>query len=141
MRAWSPPIVIGPLSTVVVTWIAAAIWWRAEPSLADESSKVFVGYAYQTPQANRFDLYTHVCHAFVVADEEGRLKRNASVPSRSLVRDAHAQNVKVLLSLGGWGWDRQFAALTSSPSALSRYVAEIMQLVEQYGYDGVDLDW
>ena len=66
--------------------------------------KVFVGYVYRRPEKINFGLYTHLCHAFVVADEAGVIRPNRSCPSKELVADAHAASVRVLLSLGGWGW-------------------------------------
>jgi chitinase len=47
----------------------------------------------------------------------------------------------VLLSLGGWGWDKQFAAIMTNPDAEDRYVASVMTIVNDYDYDGIDLDW
>ena len=44
----------------------------AEPRVGDEEpAKAFVGYVYQRPQKINYSLYTHLCHAFVVADEDG----------------------------------------------------------------------
>lgn len=103
--------------------------------------KVFVGYVYRRPEKINFELYTHLCHAFVVADEEGKIRPNRNCPSRELVADAHQAGVKVLLSLGGWGWDKQFAALVSKPEAEDRYVNAVLAIVEEYDYDGIDLDW
>ncbi len=109
---------------------------------ADESeAKVFVGYVYRRPAKINFGLYTHLCHAFVVADEDGTIRANRSCPSKELVADAHQAGVKVLLSLGGWGWDKQFAAITSKPEAEDRYVKSVLAIVEENDYDGIDLDW
>jgi cyclophilin family peptidyl-prolyl cis-trans isomerase len=106
-----------------------------------EASKVFIGYVYQQPRKITFGLYTHLCHAFVVADENGRLRPSKTCPSQQLVADAHRAKVKVLLSLGGWGWDKQFTAMVGSPESENRYVQSVMALVDQYDYDGIDLDW
>jgi chitinase len=111
-------------------------------SIAEESKpRVFVGYLFGSADNINFKLYTHLCHAFVVADESGQLKPNRRVPSRGLIADAHRAGVKVLLSLGGWGWDRQFAAIVADSEAENRYVDAVMQLVDDFDYDGVDLDW
>jgi chitinase len=105
------------------------------------AAKVFVGYVYRRPEKINFRLYTHLCHAFVVADEDGKLRESRSCPSKELVNDAHQANVQVLLSLGGWGWDKQFAATMSRPEAEERYVQAVMAIVDEYDYDGIDLDW
>ena len=105
------------------------------------TDKVFVGYVYRRPQKINFGLYTHLCHAFVVADEDGTIRQSRSCPSRELVADAHKAGVRVLISLGGWGWDKQFAAIVSKPEAEDRYVKSVLAIVDEYDYDGIDLDW
>ena len=45
------------------------------------------------------------------------------------------------LSLGGWGWDKQFASIVSEPEAEDRYVKAVMEIVDESDYDGIDLDW
>jgi chitinase len=107
----------------------------------EDSSRVFVGYVYRRPRKIDFGLYTHLCHAFVVADENGKIRQNPSCPSHELVADAHQNGVRVLISLGGWGWDKQFAAIVSKPEAEKRYVTAVMAIVDDYDYDGIDLDW
>src|SRR5262245_6578418 len=110
-------------------------------SKRDGAAKVFVGYVYRRPEKINFDLYTHLCHAFIVADEDGTIRQNRTCPSRELVADAHTAGVKVLISLGGWGWDKQFASIVSKTEAEDRYVKSVLAIVEDYDYDGIDLDW
>jgi chitinase len=105
------------------------------------SEKVFVGYLYGRPRHINFKLYTHICHAFLVADEEGKVKTDRNVPSPELTKTAHQAGVKVLLSLGGWGWDKQFAAIVSRPESEDRYVSSVIAIVKDNDYDGLDLDW
>src|SRR5262249_29736013 len=83
----------------------------------------------------------HLCHAFVVADADGKIRPSQPCPNRQLVADAHKAGVNVLLSLGGWGWDKQFAAIVSRTEAEDRYVNAVLTIVVQYDYDGIDLDW
>jgi chitinase len=105
------------------------------------TNKVFVGYVYRPPSNINFKLYTHLCHAFVTADENGVVRSNRNVPSRELTGEAHRAGVKVLLSLGGWGWDKQFAAMVSKPEAEDRYVKAVLAMVDTFDYDGIDVDW
>ncbi len=121
------------LSAIVLLLMAASVG-RAE-------EHVFVGYLFGAPRALNYRLYTHLCHAFVVADEDGRVRPSANAPSKEVTTAAHEKGVKVLLSLGGWGWDKQFAAICSKPEAEDRYVAAILKMVDEFAYDGIDLDW
>jgi chitinase len=113
---------------------------RAAPEVKD-ADKVFVGYLYGRPRQINFRMYTHICHAFLVADGEGRVQRRGSVPSRELTSDAHKAGVKVILSLGGWGWDKQFASIVSRPGVLDLYTRSVMGIAGEFDYDGIDLDW
>lgn len=103
--------------------------------------KVFVGYLFREPREIDFRLYTHICHAFLDADREGRLEKARYVPSRDLTAEAHKAGAKVLISLGGWGWDEPFAAIVAHPEAEDRYLRAVMEIVDRYDYDGIDLDW
>jgi chitinase len=106
-----------------------------------DPAKVFVGYLYGQPREINFRFYTHICHAFVVADGEGRIQKRGNVPSRELTGAAHQAGVKVVLSLGGWGWDKQFASIVSKPEAEDLYIKSVMEMIDRFDYDGIDLDW
>jgi chitinase len=113
----------------------------AAPEESKGGDKVFVGYLYGQPREINFRLYTHLCHAFIVADGDGNIRQSKTVPSRELTSEAHKAGVKVLISLGGWGWDKQFASIVSQPEAEDRYFKSVMEIVANFDYDGIDLDW
>jgi chitinase len=104
-------------------------------------SRVFVGYVYQQPQNINYSLYTHLCHAFLDANEDGSIRPNKSCPNQQLVADAHKSGVKVILSLGGWGWDKQFTAIVSKQESLNRFINAVMAIIEKFDFDGIDVDW
>ncbi len=114
---------------------------QADPGRDTVAQRFFLGYLSGHPDHINYTLFTHICHAFVVADEEGRIVPRTSVPSRKLTREAHLAHVKVILSLGGWGMDKAFAALTSEEASYERFVSTVMIMVDEYDYDGIDLDW
>jgi chitinase len=111
------------------------------PAPSKPPKKVFVGYLYGRPENIDFSLYTHICHAFVTAGPDGKLNEGRHVPDPAFVKEAHTHNVKVLLSLGGWGWDDQFAAIVKDPDAEARYIKSVVDMVDSADYDGIDLDW
>jgi chitinase len=130
-------VVVSALLTVAP--VAGRIWGAEAAGKA--ADKVFVGYVAGSVRQIEFSLYTHLCHAFVVADGNGNVRTEGNAPSRELTTNAHKAHVKVLLSLGGWGWDDQFGAIVSKPESEDRYVKSVMEMVDQYDYDGIDLDW
>ncbi len=89
-----------------------------------------------------FDKLTHINYAFAIPNVDGTLKPMAnSWKIDNLVEQAHANNVQVLISVGGWGWDETFETLAADPTARDRLVQELVALVEKHNLDGVDMDW
>ena len=66
----------------------------------------------------------------------------ASRLSKSGGADPSRRNLKVLLSIGGWTYSQNghFAFVTDS-SKRATFVSNAVQLVEDYGFDGIDLDF
>ena len=58
-----------------------------EESETRKSERVFIGYVYQQPKKINFGLYTHLCHAFVVADGDGKIRPSKTCPIQQLVTD------------------------------------------------------
>lgn len=51
--------------------------------------------------------------------------------------------IKVLLGLGGWNDSAgdKYSRLVNNPSARRTFVVHAIDFIEQYGFDGLDLDW
>jgi chitinase len=124
---------------ILAGFTASRTSWAAPGD--NPKDKVFVGYLFGQPRDIHFPMYTHICHAFLVADGEGKVQPGRTVPNRELTSKAHQAGVKVLVSLGGWGWDKQFASIVSKPEAEDRYAKSVMAIVDENDYDGIDLDW
>ncbi|QEH34538.1 Chitinase A1 precursor [Aquisphaera giovannonii] len=129
------------MTSVIVMMAALLPAQSGDAPKAGGSDKVFVGYLFGPVRDIDYKLYTHLCHAFATADGDGKLRPSRNVPSRELTTQAHAAGVKVLVSAGGWGWDKQFAAIVASKEAEHRYVGDLLAMVRDYDYDGIDLDW
>ncbi|MXV16558.1 hypothetical protein GS398_14740 [Pedobacter sp. HMF7056] len=92
----------------------------------------------------QFSKLTHVNYAFILPNANGTLQ-GVPGPSKltSLVSAGHAAGVKVLIAVGGWndGNDSAFEALAQNASTRNTFVTALVNLVNQYGLDGVDIDW
>lgn len=53
------------------------------------------------------------------------------------------KGAKVSLAIGGWNDSAgdKYSRLANNPSARARFVQTVIQFIEKYGFDGLDLDW
>jgi chitinase len=50
-------------------------------------------------------------------------------------------NLKVLVSLGGWGWSGPFSGVAADPVKRAAFAASCAAWVAEQGMDGIDIDW
>ncbi|WP_143097850.1 glycosyl hydrolase family 18 protein [Chitinophaga sp. CF118] len=92
----------------------------------------------------QYSKLTHINYAFLLPTASGGLQ-SIENPSKlqSLVSSAHANGVKVLISVGGWnnGDDSGFESLAGNSTYRTNFTTNIMNFVSQYNLDGADIDW
>lgn len=95
----------------------------------------------------QFDIVTHINYAFAIPTPDGSLLplENPDL-ARTLIAQAHANNVKVLLAVGGWEYngtplENTFVQATNTDAKIQKFANAIMDMVREYGFDGVDMDW
>jgi len=49
--------------------------------------------------------------------------------------------LKVVISIGGWAWSRNFSDAVLSDTSRQAFVASAIVLVRKYHLDGIDIDW
>ena len=88
----------------------------------------------------QFSKVTHVDYAFLVPNTDGSLQAidNAS-KLQSLVAAGHAAGVKVSISCqtSAANWD----SMASNSTNRAAFINNLMNFVNQYNLDGVDIDW
>ncbi len=89
-----------------------------------------------------YDKLTHINYAFLIPNEDGTFVPilNAYMVEE-LIQLSHQNGVKVLVSVGDWGWDAQFEKMAADPSLRKLFVQNLMKVVDQNEFDGVDIDW
>lgn len=94
-------------------------------------------------------LCTHIVYGFAVLDySELVIKAHdswADYDNRFYERVVayKKRGLKVLLALGGWNDSAgdKYSRLVNSPSARKKFINHVIQFIEKYGFDGLDLDW
>ncbi|MGB8212966.1 MAG: glycosyl hydrolase family 18 protein [Anaerolineales bacterium] len=94
------------------------------------------------PAAIPYNKLTHINYAFLLPNADGTFQELLNTwMLGELVSQAHQHNVKVLISVGGWGWDSQFEALAANPTTRTAFVQNLVKIVAQYQFNGADIDW
>ncbi|MBB6099155.1 chitinase [Deinobacterium chartae] len=109
----------------------------------------YVGYHHDKYplEAVNWQAMTHVAVGRLMPYADGTISTDFDIDwyngprwAKSVVDRAHANNRKTILMLGGAGTRGGFVG-AASPQNRSTFVTNILKVVDQYGFDGVDLDW
>jgi len=89
-----------------------------------------------------YDKLTHINYAFLTPKADGTFNPiNNGWKLKQIVATGHTKNVKVLISVGGWGWDEQFETMAANPASRAAFVQNLKAFVDEYQLDGMDIDW
>jgi len=58
-----------------------------------------------------------------------------------LIYRAHAAGAEIYPSLGGWSLSDPFPAMAANETARRIFVDNCMELITEFGFDGIDIDW
>lgn len=61
--------------------------------------------------------------------------------TNGLISLAHKNNVKVMVSIGGWTWSNPFPAIAASDQTRKKFASECLRVMHKYKFDGIDIDW
>lgn len=79
--------------------------------------------------------FGHVNDSFngIRIDNEARLRKLVELKKTD-------RNLKVMLSIGGWGSGR-FSEMASSETCRKTFAADCRRVINEFGLDGIDIDW
>ncbi|MDO5602706.1 MAG: glycosyl hydrolase family 18 protein [Oscillospiraceae bacterium] len=94
-----------------------------------------------------FNVLTHLNYAFAIPTADGGLLplENGDT-AKQLIEAAHKNGVRVSIAVGGWSYndiplEPTFISATDTPEKRKKFVDAIIALCDEYGFDGVDMDW
>ncbi|PCH41122.1 glycoside hydrolase family 18 protein [Wolfiporia cocos MD-104 SS10] len=97
------------------------------------------------PEKIDFARFDWIDYAFAVPDAQYNLTWDGSADGGGLlarlVDAAHRAGTKVKLSVGGWTGSQYFSPAVADDASRQTFVQNILAVYEQYGLDGIDIDW
>lgn len=95
----------------------------------------------------QYNKLTHINYAFAIPNADGTVK-DLEEPdlAKKIIKKAHDNGTKVLLAVGGWEYngsplEKTFVEATNSDEKCQKLANSILDLVDEYDFDGVDMDW
>lgn len=120
------------------------------PKVSSEDFKVVGYYPEWEPDKMdhiNFDVITNIMYAFAIPTAEGELRplENKAF-AKKLINEAHKHGVKVSIAIGGWSYkeiplEPTFVSATNTDEKIKKLGDSILALVDEVGFDGVDMDW
>jgi chitinase len=117
-----------------------------------DHGKVIMGYVqdFRDPQTIDYSELTHIIFSFAHPTKDGQLLLNGETALNNLrttVSNAHKQDKKVILAIGGWyhihggeSYD-YFKDAISDPTARTQLVHELVGIADRESLDGIDIDF
>jgi len=119
-----------------------------------DTGKMVVAYVsgYRNFDFSKIDAssLTHINYAFanILGGEVrfgGEAIDNTEMNSNDIIALAALKKInpdlKVLVSVGGWGWSGNFSDAALTDSSRNRFGASAARFIKEYSLDGIDLDW
>lgn len=136
-----------PTTTFTNTPTTAATYSPITNGLCKRVLAYYAGWSSGTYGAAQvpYTKLTHICYAFITPNSDGSLNTSGlynTTDGASLISNAHAKGVKVLISVGGASVSAStFSTLVASSTARANFVTQVYNFCTTYGFDGVDIDW
>ena len=116
----------------------------------------FTNWAWYRPGIGKFvpedidpELCTHIVYGFAVLNRDSLVIKPhdswADIDNRFYERvvEFKRRGVKVTVAIGGWNDSAgdKYARLVRSSAARAKFIKNVIEFIEKYGFDGLDLDW
>lgn len=130
---------------IALTLITAACA-SSGPNVAPGRAYRIVGYVRGKADIEKISAnkLTHINYAFAKVNESGEVFFNEPGSPDDLVRlqalKSKNPDLKILVSIGGWGADN-FSDATLTDASRDKFAKSALAMLQQHRLDGIDLDW
>lgn len=124
--------------------LAALPLAAAKPSPLARSGNRIVGYVPSWRGDHsmiQYDKLTHINYAFLEVAADGSLAPLDPAPLKAVVDKAHAQGVKVLISVGGGLNSKVLGPVIVDPVTRKALIPKLLAFMDAHRLDGLDIDW
>ena len=92
------------------------------------------------------DALTHLDYAFLLPIEDGSVYFKNESNVKKVVELCHEKGIKAYVSVGGACdgniiLSNVFEKICDSEESIKRFVSNVMKVVDDFGFDGIDIDW
>lgn len=88
---------------------------------------------------------SHINYAFVDIKDNRAWLHNEMTDTINLRKLSELKKVnpdlKILISIGGWTWSKNFSDAVLSDSSTKNFAASAVAIVSRFNLDGIDIDW
>ncbi|MEO8406392.1 MAG: glycoside hydrolase family 18 protein, partial [Chitinophagaceae bacterium] len=88
---------------------------------------------------------THINYAFVDVKDNRAWLHNEMTDTVNFRKlnglKAINPSLKIMISIGGWSWSKNFSDAVLTDTSRLAFAGSAVDIVRQYGLDGVDIDW
>jgi len=60
---------------------------------------------------------------------------------KGLIHLVKSAGAEIWPSIGGWSLSDPFPVMAKNPASRNRFAQQCIELIEEYGFDGIDIDW
>ncbi len=135
---------IKPFLVLTLTAFAFLITSCVDKTEEVIKDKIVLAYVWPTRDAPMPDptIMTHINFAFGVMNDscDGVVILNEDILKEVLALRSQNKDLKVLLSIGGWGAGG-FSEMARDKAKRAAFVAHCGELTKVYSLDGIDMDW
>ena len=136
-------------STIGIFLCALCMLSACLPNQTKQSPIAIMAYyvpsdEYTTLDHLDFDQLTHIIFSFTeVIDNQMKFvnPQSADQLRRLVNQKAEYPDLKVMIACGGWGGSGGFSNMADTPEERQRFVSSVIDFIDQYKLDGLDIDW
>lgn len=158
------------MRNIYLCFLTFILFFTSVIEIKGQSDKEIVGYypnwqwydraQLVNPESIYYEKYTVINYAFFRPLSDGSLQSTDSWADENLLLGpmiwwpnpthdstkslpylCHQHGVKLLPSIGGWNDSYNFPGIAADPAKRQTFISACLELIDDYDFDGVDLDW